>query len=148
MEPYSIFNLFLIDLCCCFSVSWTNRMDFSLIKKSTFCSPSLWPAWDLPYHLPSPFSCLAHCHPIDTQVVGTFLTVVKRILSRPNVQDCKVQLSCCWNCLWVVSAHSHETSNFSNSVDFHLPQDLFLNLDVILIFLVCFNKVRNLGGSK
>lgn len=83
MAPYSIFVLFPIDLRCCFSVSWANRMNCPLLH------PQPLAAWGLPHHFPPHSSYSAGSHSTGTQVVGTLLTAIKRILSRANVQDYK-----------------------------------------------------------
>ena len=90
-------------------------------------SPSAAPASGLPglclYHftfflLPCPLSSHRHTG------FGILLIAVERILCSDNVQNCEARLSCCWNCWWRVWAHG---------VEFYLPLDIFLNLDVVLV---------------
>ena len=89
-------------------------------------SPSAAPASGLPgtclhftlFLLPCLLS--SHRHTVCWHIINCSL----RILSSDNVHNCEAKLSCCWNSRWQVWAHG---------VEFHLPLDFFLNLDVVLV---------------
>lgn len=98
---------------------------FSPLIRNCLVQPQPLACRGLAFTISPSSSYLGCCHVTDTQVVGILLIVVERILNSNNVQNCEAKLSCCWKNWWQVWEHG---------VEFLLPTDIFLNLDVVLVF--------------